>query len=280
MICKFCKSKRVYKLKSFSSPYFSNKNYTLFACDNCSSRFFDINQHQISINELYEKLAKDKKEIPVDFKIKQYWEEQKKIIIRLMEKPPTSILDIGCRTGDFLMHFKDTIEREGVEISNYYSEVACRRGLKIYNSNFQNTNFDKKYDIVSAYNILEHISDPISFLNRINSIINKNGLVVILIPIFDCLKVKILTKLNIRWHMYIPPEHLNFFSKIFLDSYLNHLGFKLIKRYYSSGGLINPFRGIPLISAIFNKFMFYYDKSFLNKLPIFDHLFSYYKKIV
>ena len=93
------------------------------------------------------------------------------------------------------------------------------------------------------------------------------------------IELKILTKLNIKWHMYIPPEHLNFFSKIFLDSYLNHLGFKLIKRYYSSGGLINPFRGIPLISAIFNKFMFYYDKSFLNKLPIFDHLFSYYKKI-
>ncbi|MFX1355719.1 MAG: class I SAM-dependent methyltransferase [Promethearchaeota archaeon] len=280
MICKFCKSEKVFKFKSFSSPYFSNKDFTLYICDNCSSQFFDINQHQISLNRLYEKLAKNKNDIPLDFSIKQYWEDQKKMIFGLIDKQPISIIDIGCRTGDFLMHFKKTIEREGVEISNYYSEIASKRGLKIYNSNFQNTHFEKKYDIVSAYNILEHIVNPIDFLKRVSSIVNKNGLFVILIPIFNCLKVKFLTKLNIKWHMYIPPEHLNFFSKRFLDSYLNHLGFKLVKRYYSSGGLINPFRRIPIINGVFSKFMFYYDKSLFNKLPIFDHLFSYYKKIL
>ena len=112
----------------------------------------------------------------------QYWEDQKRNILQILKKTPRSILDVGCRTGDFLMHFEDRIIREGVEISNYCTEIANKRGLRIYNKNLESINFNKKYDLVSAYNILEHLIDPLSFLDKLSSIINENGLLVILIP--------------------------------------------------------------------------------------------------
>ena len=116
-------------------------------------------------------------------------------------------------------------------------------------------------------------------MDKLSSVINENGLLVILIPTHESLKERLLMRFHKRWHMYVPPEHLNFISKRFLDSYLSKNNFKLVKRYYSSGGIFNPFKRIPVINGLFNKFMFFFDKSFFNKLPIFDHLFSYYKKI-
>lgn len=279
MICKFCNSSNVIHYKSINSPHYPEKKYILYECKHCLSRFFNIYQYDISINELYEKLATSKKNLSIEFLKSLYWEDQKRIILQILKKSPRSILDVGCRTGDFLMHFEDTIIREGVEISNYCTEIANKRGLRIYNDNLESINFDKKYDIVSAYNILEHLIDPLSFLDKLNSIINKNGLLVILIPTHESLREKLLMRFNKRWHMYVPPEHLNFISKRFLDSYLSKYNFQLIERYYSSGGIFNPFKRIPLINALFNKFMYFVNKSFFNRLPIFDHLFSYYKKI-
>lgn len=279
MICKFCNNSNVIHYKSINSPYYHEKKYILYECKHCLSRFFNINQYSISINELYEKLATSKKNLSIKFLKSQYWEDQKRNILQILKKTPRSILDVGCRTGDFLMHFEDTIIREGVEISNYCTEIANKRGLRIYNKNLESINFNKKYDLVSAYNILEHLIDPLSFLDKLSSIINENGLLVILIPTHESLREKLLMKFHKRWHMYVPPEHLNFISKRFLDSYLSNNNFKLIERYYSSGGIFNPFKRIPVINALFNKFMYFFDKTIFNRLPIFDHLFSYYKKI-
>jgi len=279
MICKFCHNNNVIYKKSINSPYYPDQKYILYECKHCLSRFFDIHQHDILINELYEKLATTKKNLSVKFLKSQYWEDQKRIISQLLKTTPRSILDVGCRTGDFLMHFENTVIREGVEISNYCNEITNKRGLRIYNENLEGINFNRKYDIVSAYNILEHLIDPLRFLDKLSSIVNKNGILVILIPSHESLIEKLLMRFRIKWHMYVPPEHLNFFSKRFLDSYLSKYNFKLLKRYYSSGGIYNPFKRIPLLNALFNKFMYFVDKSFFNKLPIFDHVFSYYKKI-
>jgi len=279
MICKFCNSSDVIRYKSINSPFYPEKRYILYECKHCLSRFFNVNQYNVSIQELYEKLATSKKNLSIEFLKSQYWEDQKRFILQILKKTPKSILDVGCRTGDFLMHFDDIILREGVEISNYCTEIANKRGLKIYNKNLESINFNKKYDLVSAYNILEHLIDPLIFLDKLSSIINKNGLLVILIPTHESLREELLMRFHKRWHMYVPPEHLNFFSTRFLDSYLSKYNFKLIKRYYSSGGIFNPFKKIPVINALFNKFMYFVDKSFINRLPIFDHLFSYYRKI-
>jgi SAM-dependent methyltransferase len=278
MKCKFCNSDVVINYKTVKSPYYPEKNYILYECKRCLSRFFDIHQHEVSVNDLYEKLATDKNHISNGFTSKQYWEDQKRIILKLLKVKPRSILDVGCGTGDFLMHFEGEIIREGVEISSCFTNIANKRGLRIFHENLENLDFSKKYDIVSAYNIIEHLSDPLRFLDKLNEIIDKNGLLVILIPSHECLKEKLVMKFRKKWHMYIPPEHLNFISKGFLDSYLRKYNFKLLKRYYSSGGLFNPFRGIPILSAVFNKFMYYVDNSFFNRLPVFDHIYSYYIK--
>ncbi|MEJ2295950.1 MAG: class I SAM-dependent methyltransferase [Candidatus Lokiarchaeota archaeon] len=279
MRCKFCNNTRVIEFDSIKSLFYSNKSYTLYECKNCGCQFFDIHQHEISIDDMYESLANEKVQLSIQFSPRQYWTDQKNLILKMVSREPTSILDVGCRTGDFLLHFNKDIIREGVEISNSCAEIAMKRGLDIYNQSIEDLSFTKTYEVVTAYNILEHLIDPKKFLRKLTSITKKEGVIAILIPTHECLKVKVLKKLRRQWHMYVPPEHLNFFSRRYLDSFMEYYGFKLMKRYYSSGGLFNPFKKIRFLNWVFGKFMYYIDKLILYQLPLFDHVFSYYKKI-
>jgi SAM-dependent methyltransferase len=177
------------------------------------------------------------------------------------------------------MHFNSETIRDGVEISNKYACVAKERGLKVFCNNIQNIDFEKKYDVVTAYAVVEHLTDPLSFLTKIQSIIKPGGILVIMVPSFECLLVTFLDKYtNKQWRMYTPPEHLNYMSMHFLDNFLNNKGLTLVDRYWTSGGVINPLRNIPILSVIFKGLMFGFDESIANKLPLFDHQYSIYKK--
>ena len=46
-----------------------------------------------------------------------------------LEREPKSILDVGCRTGDFLMHFDENVIREGVELAEEYAKIGSKRGF-------------------------------------------------------------------------------------------------------------------------------------------------------
>ena len=176
------------------------------------------------------------------------------------------------------MHFDKNIIREGVEILSHYTNIAKKRELKVYNDFLENVNFSQKYDIVSAYAILEHLIDPLKFLEKLNTLIVEDGILVILIPTFESLVEKIFSIINRPWHMYRPPEHLNFYSRKFIDQYLKSKGFKLIKRYYTSGNLYKPFKKIRLINKIFSRLLYIIDNSIFNQIPIFDHRYCLYKK--
>ena len=95
------------------SPITEHK-YTLFECQKCLTRFFNHNEHNVSLSSLYEDLAQNRAHFPVEFTPKPYWENQKDILIDLLGKSPTSVLDVGSRTGDFLLHFDKTTKKEGV----------------------------------------------------------------------------------------------------------------------------------------------------------------------
>jgi hypothetical protein len=79
--------------------------------------------------------------------------------------------------------------------------------------------------------------------------------------------------------MYSPPEHLNFMSRDYLDSAMVRLGFRLVARHYTSGGMFNPLGEIPFLSKVFHRAWGYLERgTILNRLPLFDHMYSYYVK--
>jgi len=275
MVCKFCNSVYIKVIRDIRSPH-NGEYYHLYGCQKCKSHFFDIFQFKVSLKDLYDDLSTNRGEFPAKFTPSKKWERQARIIGQLSSSSASSILDVGCRTGDFLMHFNDGVKREGIELSDHYAEIARQRGLTIYNDYLENVTFNAKYDVVSSYAILEHLENPLVFLDKLSTIINPSGILVILIPAYYTLKRYLLDLAHRQWHMYTPPEHLNFLSYEFLDNYLGSKGFILIKRSYTSGGMTRLFKSIPLLHKVILGLISLFEHSFLNRLPVFDHMYSYY----
>jgi len=275
--CKFCKNNNITTLKKILSPHL-DLNYSLYQCNECKCRFFDDKEYGVNIYDIYDKYPQNMQYMNSIFVKSMYWSCQKNRIIKYLDDSPTSVLDVGCRTGDFLMHFNPDIIRDGVEITKEYACIARDRGLNIYNNRLEDVKFNKTYEVVSAFGILEHLVEPFKFLDKCSELVAINGVLIIAIPTYENIKTYLIDRLsNVRWLMYSPPEHLNLFSKLFLDKYLKEKGFQLVNRYWTSGGTFNPFLNIPVLGFLFKGFMFLYDESFCNKIPIFDHLYSIYK---
>lgn len=281
LLCRFCNSDQIIISQLIDSPHF-NLKYQLYKCNTCNSKFFNPSEHDVSLNEMYQKFSNEQKEniLIENFKKDKVWVYQKNIITKILKKNPESVLDVGCRTGNFLMHFGNNTIKAGVELSREYSKVCERRGIETYCDFVENITFPKKYDVVSCYALLEHVVEPVIIIKQLKSLVKKDGVLVIMIPWHECFKEKVLRFFGIRWHMYSPPEHFNFFSKKILNDIIEKSNdFKLEYKYSSSGGIFNPFKKIPLLNKAFGYFMFLMDKTFLNQIPIFDHLYLYYKRV-
>jgi len=157
--CKFCDSKKTIVVKKIQSPYIS-MDYTLYQCQACKYRFFDIKEHDVDIQEIYEVYSTQRNETVGSFKQSFYWKRQIQRIDKILGRKMSSVLDIGCRTGDFLMHYPNSLIREGVELSKNSAQIAKDRGLKVYSDFVENIHFDKQYDVVTCYALLEHLLNP------------------------------------------------------------------------------------------------------------------------
>ncbi len=277
MKCRFCGYADCQINKQVISPY-NQFTYSLYSCHSCGSQFFDPGEHEASLKQMYNDFSTRRGHFPQEFYPNKSWAKQVMITTRLLGRQPRSVLDVGCRTGDFLLHFDRNVQCEGIELSASFAEIARKRGLKVHNDFAENIDFTHKFDIVSCFALLEHIENPAVLLDRLVPVIPQGGLLVILIPTHQSLKTYIANMTGKSWHMYRPPEHLNLFSRKYLDQLLGQKNMALVKRYYTSGGMINPFPGIPIVNLLIRKSVQMIDNSFFNKIPFYDHMYSYYMK--
>lgn len=277
MRCRICSEGCLARVGTLQSPY-TSQEYTLYQCESCRSRSFDVNENiETDLSEYYE--SRSERQICNGFHLSKYWLHEVGLIKQIYCDIPKSVLDIGCCTGDFLLHWSDEIIRCGVELSSKSADIARNRGLEVKQGFVEEVEFSCKFDVVTAYAVLEHLAEPGILLNKLVELVNEAGVLVIMIPSYQTLKARILELLHIRWHMYSPPEHLSLYSREFLEQYLTAKGFLLVRRRYTSGGMFNPLKPIPLVGRGFGQLMWLLDTySFLNRLPIFDHMYSYYIK--
>lgn len=275
MKCRICGDKDTIFLKKIKSTY-NGKVYDFYSCNTCKNNFFNVELNDLK--EMYDDLA-DNLTLNDDFEKSYYWANEV-INIKKMHNNIKSILDVGCRTGDYLLHWSANVEKNGIELSHRSASIAKKRGLNIYEDFIENIPFKgKKFDVVSCYAVLEHLESPINVMTDLANLVDEGGVLVVLIPYFNSFKSKLLYQLGMDWHQFSCPQHLNFFTKDFLDEFYKEKGFKLQSVKYTSGGMFNPFRRIPIIRGIFGRAMNFLDfNSPLNKLPIFDHMYLYYKK--
>lgn len=137
------------------------------------------------------------------------------------------MLDIGTGIGTFVKAAIDRgIEAYGLELTPEDCEYAkTNYGLELIQRNFYDFGDENQYDVVTMFEVIEHLRHPQEDLIRINQIVKKNGLFVIATPILDSNYGDETKENNTFWNV---VSHLSYFTKNVLSEYLKNAGFMVI----------------------------------------------------
>lgn len=94
-----------------------------------------------------------------------------------------SILEVGCGDGRLLNRLS-CARKVGLEPSDYLFELASNncKDCILENSGIESYDSGEQFDVVLAVNVFEHLLDPRSFLQKIASLLSKNGVAVLIFP--------------------------------------------------------------------------------------------------
>ncbi len=135
-----------------------------------------------------------------------------------------ALIDIGCSTGDFLSVARKSYIAEGLELSNWASEIAIRKGLTIRKGLSKIAESGKKYDVATLWGVIEHMEDPLTEMLHVNRLMNNQGIVFLWTGDADSLFAKMLKE----YWWYILGQHVQFFNKRSLNHLMEKAGFTLV----------------------------------------------------
>jgi len=96
-----------------------------------------------------------------------------------------NLLEIGCGRGEFLSIARKYFNTEGIDRSNF-AVASIKKNLicdRVYEEKIENVKLDSNhYDVVIAYNILEHLADPEKTIRKIYDSLKKGGVLVGSVP--------------------------------------------------------------------------------------------------
>ena len=143
-------------------------------------------------------------------------------------KPTGKLFDLGVGWGHFLQTAKLLgYETEGIEISKM-PFIYAKEDLKL---NVQHIDFfdlevkEGDYDILTMWDVLEHIDDCDKVIEKCSYMIKEGGIIVIQVPQIDSFFAK---KYKEKWKM-MGLDHVNYFSKKTITNLLERNGFEVKK---------------------------------------------------
>ena len=125
---------------------------------------------------------------------------------------PGRILDVGCASGAFLRAMlAHGWSGEGVEPSTVQfalAEEALAGRCRLHQCSLQEAKLEGRFDVVSLWDVLEHVTDPLCFLRDCRERLVPGGLIVLNVPDLDSIQARLLGR---RWPLLLA-EHLNYFN--------------------------------------------------------------------
>ncbi|GAB6194392.1 class I SAM-dependent methyltransferase [Desulfocastanea catecholica] len=164
-----------------------------------------------------------------------------------------SVLDVGAGLGMFLRLAK----RHGFEVlgvePNKEAALALKEkyGISVINSLFEDVETDQRVDVITMWDLLEHLADPAKALLKAHDLLNPNGILILEIPARDSLLhdlSKFLYRFSvgrIRRPLYIVcgVHHLHYFSEKHICNLLRESGYEIEKLFRGETDLHALYRG-------------------------------------
>ena len=232
--CLVCNGQKLVKKIDCIDHSTSKEKFTLVSCETCNFTFTNPRPKDESLGEYY------KSDMYISHTnntkglfswmyqtIKNYAIGTKVTLLKSVKKSGTH-LDLGCGTGEFLNACKDAgFSTEGIEPS----ELARKQAIESFNLSIsENTHLEQfqnnKFDSISMWHVLEHVSNLNDSIKDFNRILKSDGKIIIAVPNHKSWDANYYKEYWAAWDV---PIHLWHFSKETIELLFNKNGFNLIK---------------------------------------------------
>ena len=175
-------------------------------------------------------------------------------------------LDFGCGIGDLVLKMKSRgFVSCGVE-NNLNAYNAClKKNISVFKDLIS---LKSKFNLISCWHSLEHLSDLTTTLSMFNKLINKNGYLIVAVPNHESFDSKYYGKF---WAGYDVPRHRFHFNKDALIRIVEDSNFEMID---SSPMFLDAFY-ISILSEKYKKNFFSFFKGVLiGTVSTFSYLIT------
>lgn len=261
--CRICKSTDIKVL-------FAKEGFDIAKCNNCTLVFLDFEPDANFFTEYYSKdFFNDPgtKHAYSDYEkesesLKKSFELRIKRMKKYIADNSVSLLDIGCATGTFLEATPKSWNAHGIDVSEYATQMARNKGLDVYTGVLENSPFfNQQFDVVTLWDTIEHVADPLNTIKQAYNITKPGGIVVLTTGDVESLISRMSGK---YWHLFNIPQHLSFLSK------------KTITKCFNDAGLeVEEISYLPInltLDYVLFRFITFYKLDFV--LPIYKKLKS------
>lgn len=152
-----------------------------------------------------------------------------------------TVADIGCGCGTFLDFLKGVASSiVAVEPSEAYRKIMQRKGFATYPyAGEAMSDWAGKLDVITSFDVIEHVSDPITFMSDVYKLLVVNGMAIIGTPTQTPIMRQLLGEIYEKKILF-STQHLWIFSDRSLRLIAEKAGFKNIQmKYFQRYGLRN-----------------------------------------
>lgn len=235
--------------------YFTtDEHYDFYECNNCKLlQIAPVPEDKLSkiYPPNYYSFATQKQSLVNSIK---EWLDKRlfKKILNQLPGNDLKLLDVGGGNGWLLNIIKSITGRvtytHVVDIDPDAEKLAIQNGHQYFCGRIEDFNTDVKFDFALLLNLIEHVKDPLAVLSKIESILTKDGVVLIKTPNYDALDASIFKHKN--WGGYHCPRHWVLFTKESITVAAEKAGLKVTHFSYTQGA---PFWAVSIMAYLKQK---------------------------
>jgi SAM-dependent methyltransferase len=217
--CPICKSSK-------RRPYQTKYDIPIYICLKCDVGYAGLQPK--NLNEVYSNkhyLSKLTINENRKYRMKRFGKERVGILRRYKKKG--SILDFGCGSGYFIETARKYFNAEGIEFSDNLRYWLKKKLNLVTFKTLSETR--KKYDVITAFDVIEHVENPTNLLKEFKKKLKKDGIILIYTPNRDSLGFNFLGYNN---NLLVPPAHLFYFNKSSFDIMAKKAGLKIAETQF------------------------------------------------